>query len=115
MKKLQVLFDGLDFAKFSDRAIGNRFIKTLERIDDDLVEKEYEPSSEAEEAMIDLEAEIKDAIEKMAEDEVEKEESEDEDPEAAIDDELISELDAEEVEEDDETSTLDDEDEVEKE
>lgn len=117
MSKLRVLKEGLDFAKFTDRSIGNHVLKLIDRLEEDLIEREYEPSSEAEEAMLLLDAEIKDAIEKLEEEEEKKELLEDEelekkekDEDDEISDELVSELDPEEAEED-ESSSFDDEDE----
>jgi hypothetical protein len=115
MKKLDAIFKALDFAKFSDRAIGNHFVKALNALEDDLTEREYEPGSEAEEAFFALEAEVNDALEKQAEAEPEESEDESDEVEKSMDDELINELDAEEIEEDDEDGTLEDEDEVEQE
>lgn len=101
--EIKPLIDALDFIKFTDRSIGNKFTLALKALDIDLQEAEggpYEPSTEAEQALNELSLEIVDALEKAAE---EDEEKEDEDE---LEVELEEDLDDEDLE--DQTDALDD-------
>lgn len=88
--EIKPLVDALDFIKFTDRAIGNKFVAALKALQADLRDAEggpYEPSSEAEEALTELSIEISDALEKLEEEEEIKEEIADKLEDAELDDE----------------------------
>lgn len=65
--EIKPLLNALQFIKFTDRAIGNRFTEALHELDKDMDEETYEPSPAAESAYKKLAEEIEDAI--MQEDE----------------------------------------------
>lgn len=60
--EIKPLLDALPFIKFTDRAIGNAFVKALQELDIDLTSEEYEPDPGAEAAYARLHEEIQDAI-----------------------------------------------------
>lgn len=67
ISEIRPLIDALDFIKFTDRSIGNKFTEALKALELDLQEAEggpYEPSTEAEKAFNELAVEIADALEK---------------------------------------------------
>lgn len=102
--EIKPLVDALDFIKFTDRSIGNKFTIALKALQIDLQEAEggpYEPSTEAEQALGELAAEIADALEQLEEEDEIKEvvvEAEKEDEEEKIIDEVLSEEEKEELE-----------------
>lgn len=117
--EIKPLIDALDFIKFTDRSIGNKFTAALKALQIDLQEAEggpYEPSTEAEQALNELAVEIADALEKLEEEEEIKEvvvEATKEEEEEKIIDEVLKAEDEDEDELEDlseaaEDETLDD-------